>query len=70
MSIKEDLLHYIWRTRRFEVSNLKTTAGEAIEVQDFGKHNPNAGPDFLNAKIKIGETLWAGNVEMHVLSSD
>lgn len=70
MSIKEDLIHYIWRTKRFELSNLQTTAEESIEVQDFGKHNPNAGPDFLNAKIKIGNTLWAGNVEMHIRSSD
>lgn len=70
MSIKEDLLHYIWRTKRFEISSLQTTTGESIEIQDFGKHNPNAGPDFLNAKVKIGDTLWAGNVEMHINSSD
>ena len=70
MSIKEDLLHYIWRTKRFEISSLQTTTGESIEIQDFGKHNPNAGPDFLNTKVKIGDTLWAGNVEMHINSSD
>lgn len=70
MTIREDLLHYLWKTKRFDVRNLRTTTGEAIEIQEFGKHNPNAGPDFLNAKIKIGETLWAGNVEMHVLASD
>lgn len=70
MTIKEDLLHYLWRTKRFDVNDLQTTTNEPIVVQEFGAHNTNAGPDFLNAKIKIGETLWAGNVEMHVRASD
>ncbi|MEM9887016.1 MAG: DUF2851 family protein [Bacteroidota bacterium] len=70
MSIKEDLLHYAWRTKRFHLRNLTTTEGESVEIIDFGKHNTHAGPDFFNAKVKIGTTLWAGNVEMHVLASD
>ncbi|MEN0051003.1 MAG: DUF2851 family protein [Bacteroidota bacterium] len=70
MSIKEDLLHYVWRTKNFEPLDLKTTEGETIEVRDFGTHNPNAGPDFFNARVKIGETLWAGNIEMHLKTSD
>ncbi len=68
--IREELLHYLWKTKRFDWKDLTTTEGESIEIHDFGKHNPNAGPDFLHAKIKIGDTLWAGNVEMHVQSSD
>lgn len=68
--MKEDLLHFVWRTKRFDLFALKTTEGEAIQIQSFGEHNTHAGPDFFNAKIKIGDTLWAGNVEMHLNSSD
>jgi hypothetical protein len=70
MQVREDLLHYVWRSKRFELSQLRTTAGQSVEVLDFGQHNHHAGPDFLNAKVKIGDTVWAGNVEMHVLASD
>lgn len=70
MPVKEDLLHYLWRTKRFDLNDLQTTKGEVVEIMDFGKHNTNAGPDFLNAKVKIGTTLWAGNVEMHVRASE
>jgi hypothetical protein len=37
---------------------------------DKGMHNENQGPDFLNAKIKIGDTILAGNIELHIHSSD
>ena len=68
--MREDFLHYLWRTRRFDLTDLKTTKGETIDVQNFGEHNHNAGPDFLNATIRIGDTTWAGNVEMHVKASE
>lgn len=68
--MKEEFLHYIWRTKSFALSNLKSTDGEKIHPQYFGDYNTNAGPDFLNAKIKIGDTLWAGSVEIHIRSSD
>ena len=68
--MKEDLLHFVWRTKRFDLFALKTTEGEQIQIQSFGEHNTHSGPDFFNAKIKIGDTLWAGNVEMHLNSSD
>lgn len=70
MKIKEDFLQYLWRTKQLDFTALVTTKQEAIEILDFGEHNTNAGPDFLNAKIKIGETLWAGNVEVHVKASE
>lgn len=70
LAMKEDFLHYLWRLQRYELSDLKTTEGETIEIQQIGEHNTNAGPDFLNAKIKIGDTVWAGNVEVHVNASD
>ena len=70
LTMKEDLLHYVWRYQRFDFSDLKTTEGEPVQIQQIGEHNLHAGPDFTNARIKIGDTLWAGNVEMHLKSSD
>lgn len=68
--MKEDFLYYLWRMKRFDFNNLKTTSGEEITIQNSGELNNDSGPDFLNARIKIGDTLWAGNVEMHLKSSD
>ncbi len=68
--MKENFLHFIWKLKRFEHNNLFTTDGSKIEIYKFGTYNTNAGPDFLNARIKIGNTVWAGNVEMHVKASD
>lgn len=68
--IKEDILQFIWRTGFFRRSNLKTTCGKDLRILSPGMQNINAGPDFFNSKIKIGNTLWAGNVEVHRFSSD
>lgn len=68
--MQEDFLHYIWKHKKFRFNNLKTTTAKSIVVTSVGQHNFNSGPDFFNAKIKIGEQLWAGNVEIHINSSD
>ncbi|MCF8248029.1 MAG: DUF2851 family protein [Saprospiraceae bacterium] len=68
--MKEDLLHFLWRTRRFEQTGLRTTEGEPLEIAAPGIHNSHAGPDFLNARLRIGGTTWAGNVEMHLTASE
>src|ERR1043165_1263171 len=68
--MNEKLLHFIWKSRLFDKDNLTTNEGEKIEIIQPGIHNINAGADFQNAKIRIGKTLWAGNVEMHVNSND
>jgi len=68
--MKEDVLHYVWRTRRFEFQNLFTTEGESVEILAPGVHNTHAGPDFFDARVRIGDTLWAGNVEMHLFASE
>jgi len=52
------------------LQGLETTDGRVVEVLDPGLHNHNAGPDFFNAKLKIGGTLWVGNVEIHDKSGD
>ncbi len=66
----EQLLHYVWKHRILPMNHLLTTDGQPLEVVDSGLHNSNAGPDFFNAKVRIGDTTWAGNVEMHLRSSD
>ena len=68
--IPEKFLHYLWKYRLFDEKKLRTIDGENIEVMDVGLPNIDSGPDFQNAKIKIGNTLWAGNVEIHINSSD
>ena len=66
----ERLLHYVWKHRLLPVATLTTTDGQELEVIDPGLHNRDQGPDFFNAKVRLGGTLWAGNVEVHLRSSD
>ncbi|WP_027449371.1 DUF2851 family protein [Xylanibacter brevis] len=66
----EQLLHYTWKHKLLPLKELRTTDGRLVEVVDVGLHNQNAGPDFFNAKVKIDDTLWVGNVEIHQRSSD
>ena len=68
--MKEDFLYHIWKFRKFNSEALKTSEGELINIIHPGTQNDLSGPDFFNAKIQIGEQLWAGNVEMHLKSSD
>jgi len=70
MFFTEDFIHYIWKFRLFDRENLQTTAGESIEVFSAGLQNSDSGPDFHNARLRIGDTTWAGNVEIHINSSD
>jgi hypothetical protein len=66
----EEFLHYIWKLKLFNTVNLTTTKGEEMEVQKSGVLNTDSGPDFFNAQLKIGDTKWAGNIEVHINASD
>ena len=66
----EHLLHYVWKHKLFPLKVLQTTNGLPVEVIDPGLQNPNAGPDFFNAKLKIDGALWVGNIEIHLKASD
>ena len=66
----ERLLQYIWQLQYFNRTQLLTNDGEDLSIIFPGNINSNQGPDFLDAKIKVGETVWAGNIELHLLSSD
>jgi len=68
--MQEDFLHYVWKHKVFSTTSLKTTRGESISVLKLGEHNHNSGPDFFNSQLSIDGQLWAGNVEIHVKSSD
>jgi len=70
MNFPEDFLHYVWQFRSFDYNGLQTTNGESLKIINPGLLNKNAGPDFFNAKIDIGVNTWAGNVEIHIKSSD
>ncbi|MFH0892945.1 MAG: DUF2851 family protein [Bacteroidota bacterium] len=70
MAMNESLLHYIWKFRLYSSGRLSLSDGRLLEVENPGQHNQDQGPDFLNARIKIEDISWAGNVEVHVASSD
>jgi len=68
--MREDFLHYIWLYKKLNFTNLKTTNGEVITILNFGQYIQQAGPDFFNAQIIIENQKWAGNIEIHLKSSD
>jgi hypothetical protein len=68
--MKEAFLHYLWKFKKFDILNLKTCNNEDITISNVGQYLELAGPDFFNAQITIGNQKWAGNVEIHLKSSD
>jgi hypothetical protein len=66
----EKLLHYIWQFGYFNKSALSTTTGQPLQVLFAGAYNIHQGPDFLDAKIKIGNLILAGSIELHIKTSD
>lgn len=68
--MKEDFLHYLWKFKKFETKNLKTFNKEPLTIINSGSYLQLAGPDFFNAQITIGNQKWAGNIEIHIKSSD
>ncbi len=68
--MKEDFLHYLWKYKLFAIKELRTVQNTPLQIIKSGQHNFNSGPDFFNSKLKIGKEVWAGNVEIHVRSSD
>ncbi len=67
--MKEEFLQFIWAHGLFNKSNLKTVDGKTVEIISTGRPNTDSGPDFFNARVRIGETIWAGNIEIHQKSS-
>lgn len=67
--MQEEYLHFLFKNNFFP-NSLKTVNGDILEVIDRGFHNHNAGPDFLEGRIKYDNKTWAGHIEFHVKSSD
>jgi hypothetical protein len=65
----EDFLYYIWQYKNYKHS-LKTIDGRDVKVLSVGERNYGSGPDFSAAKVEIDNTIWCGNIEMHIKSSD
>jgi hypothetical protein len=70
LEMSENFLHQIWKFGWFKSNQLKTSSQQSVRIVHPGLHNHHAGPDFLNARIHIGDTLWWGNVELHIRASD
>lgn len=68
--MREDYLHYLWQFQKFKPQVLKTSDGFEVTVLSCGSHNSLSGPDFFNARLLIDGQEWAGNVEIHLRSSD
>ncbi|WP_303311355.1 DUF2851 family protein [Hymenobacter sp. BT730] len=68
--MREDFLHYVWQQQYFDKQALLTETGEEVTVLRPGFHNKEAGPDFLNARLQLGEVEWNGAVEIHIRASD
>jgi hypothetical protein len=65
----ERLLQFIWQFQYFNKAGLITEEGEPLHIIHAGTFNNNQGPDFIGAKLKINDTIWAGNIELHINSS-
>lgn len=68
--MREDFLHYLWKFKKFAFAKARTTTNQTITLKSVGQHNHGAGPDFFNARLLLNEQEWAGNVEIHLKSSD
>ncbi len=67
---REELLQFIWEQRLFDPLNLCTVDGEPVEVIRAGRLHRNSGPDLVEAEVRIGGQRWAGNLEVHIRSSE
>lgn len=66
----EDFMQFIWKHRLYKGTCLHTTCKQNLVVLHPGEQNFHAGPDFFNARVKLGPLIWAGNVEVHQRASD
>jgi hypothetical protein len=68
--VQEEFLHYLWVNKKLPFTQLKTHLNESLEINHFGQYLQNAGPDIFNAQISINQQKWAGNIEIHIKSTD
>ncbi len=63
--VPEEFVRDVWEHRKFSADNLRSADGKRIHILSPGVPNTDAGPDFTNARIRIGNTLFLGDVEIH-----
>lgn len=68
--IKEDLLQFLWQHKLLKPLPLTSISGKEIKILKVGELNRDSGPDFFNARIQVENLVLAGNIEVHVKSSD
>lgn len=68
--MKEDFLHYVWKYKKFDFSSLKTVCQKELTIINSGSYLQGTGADFFNAQVIIDDIRWAGNIEIHLNSSD
>ncbi|GAB3339930.1 DUF2851 family protein [Larkinella ripae] len=66
----EDFLYFIWQFQYYRHTDLRTVEGEELRIVHPGFRNPNAGPDFTQARLIVGNVEWVGTVEAHVRAAD
>jgi hypothetical protein len=67
--MSESFLHYAWQFQYFAKGDLRLSSGESLSIFNVGHKNSDAGPDFLQARVRMDGIDWIGSVEIHILAS-
>ncbi len=67
---REGFLYYLWVERQFAPNTLRTIDGRPVDIIEKGERNYDAGPDFLNALVRLDSQLQRGDVEIHPIAGD
>ncbi len=68
--IAEHLIYQLWEQNYFSSIPLKTIDGQKVDIISTGIKNEDAGPDFKGITIKINETIYYGDLEIHRAPED
>ena len=65
--MRESVLWYIWENQLL-TPPLSTKSGKSLKILDKGIANYESGPDFKSVRLKIGDTMLEGDVELDLHS--
>ena len=66
----ELLLQKIWAEQAFCVADACTVDGRSVKIDAVGRWNRQGGPDFKQARIRVGDEWLHGDVELHLREED
>jgi len=69
-SFPEKLFQRLWARREFDPRGARTADGRRLKVIHPGRWNHLGGPDFCDARLRIGEATVSGDVELHLRAQD